>query len=282
MPFAEDGRPSLDDSAARARARRPAPATGARDHASVHADRLELVLPGVGDRRVLGIGQHDRRCRRRRAARTGADPGRIAGACGNSRCASSDMMRLHIGDRAVAQMSEFLRRSVPRFSRWRWSPCSPFRAVRATRPDAHAFSRAPKSKSSSPPVRAAAERRRSTAAHSQVPRRAPACPRRAGSCAGIAAPRCRDGYSRGSCRLAGVPGSSNWLSSCVTSISSRAKPATAKRDPQTLRRIVRSRRFARYYKGDSRPKPTSTPCRAPARSGRSRAETANSKPSRAP
>ena len=62
--------------------------------ASVKADGLQLVFPRVGDRRVLRIGQHDRRAVGAEQREQAAGPARIAGACGNSRCASSDLMVL--------------------------------------------------------------------------------------------------------------------------------------------------------------------------------------------
>ena len=60
---------------------------------SVQADGLELVFPGVGDRRVAGVGQHDRRSVGGEQ-REEFEAGRTAGAWGNRRCASSERIVL--------------------------------------------------------------------------------------------------------------------------------------------------------------------------------------------
>src|SRR5271166_4310548 len=79
----------------------------------MQADGLQLVLASVGERLVLGIGQHDRRTvgsEQREQFQARAERGRLRKDARNV----FRIDRLDIGERAVAKLSELLRRQVKR------------------------------------------------------------------------------------------------------------------------------------------------------------------------
>ena len=60
------------------------PSAGRGLRRSMHADRLQLMLPRVGDRRVLGVGEHDRRPVGGEQSEQLADPGGSPGPAGTT------------------------------------------------------------------------------------------------------------------------------------------------------------------------------------------------------
>ena len=159
---------------------------------------------------------------------------------------------------------------------------SPFRPSRRPAFGAHFLNRAPDIRIFFTILSGCGRTRSITTTPAQVRRPAPACLRRAGSCAGTGARRCRGGDTRAILSSCCRPRIVSWFSSTVTSIWSCEKPATARVIRRLLRLGASPRRFARCCKEDSRPKPSSTLCRAHARCRRSRAETENSTPLHAP
>src|ERR1700722_9629559 len=198
---------------------------------SVQTHRLKLVFPRVGDRRVLGIGQHDRRpiCAEQR--KQGQSRTHLRGL----REEAGDVFRgnrLHVSQRPIAILSELLRRQVWRHGRNCFagfgSHCFTPHSAAASGPP---FGRILQSRATIcifRTIRSGCGRTRSThsspCSSSALLTCIPSAKRNPRWNCRAAMPRCR--YSRvfsSCCR----PRIVSWLSSTVTSIWSCEKPATA-------------------------------------------------------